>query len=635
MEILVAVKNSWLETLALMGGLAVAFGVLARLMPCNPGMTWWKKPRAVLTDFVYWFIVPLFLNLCRTALLCAGLVLLFGGRDPDLLPVRALPLWQQCLLVLLIQDFLLYWIHRGFHGRLGWKFHAVHHSPTVLDWMSTARFHPLNNLLAFVLVDVIVLLLGFPPRALFLLAPFNLAYSALVHANLNWTFGPLKYVLASPVFHRWHHTTLEEGRDRNFASTFPLFDLAFGTFHMPAGKLPEQFGAGEIDFPETFWGQLVHPFRGSTSPEGARAARLRLAVAWGGVAVLSGVMFLGARVYFNTRRALQQQAALQAQAAPAAQAVRAEAPAAALPGLTPGAPQAAPVLAVALSGDGRLFVSGSQDGKVRVWDTATHEERISFPGHTRAVRCVAASADGKLIASGSFDRTVTVWDTETRRERWTRSVGAGVLGVAISGDGRLVVSSCADGTVAVWNASSGLKKHLFPAQIGAVTSVAVTTDGRRLVVPDNRTIKALDADSGQVLFRLSDHNNLVYAVTMSADGRRIVSASMDETVKVWDAGSRRLEHTLTGHNGPVYTVAVSGDGRFVISGGADGTVRVWDAKGQLLHTLKGHTDAVTGVAVSGDGGTIVSSSRDGTLRVWDTHLSPAPRQTARSVAPIE
>ena len=35
--------------------------------------------------------------------------------------------------------------------------------------------------------------------------------SAFVHANLNWTLGPFRYVLASPVFHRWHHTALERG----------------------------------------------------------------------------------------------------------------------------------------------------------------------------------------------------------------------------------------------------------------------------------------------------------------------------------------------------------------------------------------------------------------------------------------
>lgn len=261
MDWIVNIGDFWVETLAWLLGLTVGFGILARLMPCNPGMYWWKDLRAAATDFIYWFLVPLFLRLARMALLWAGIRLLFGGRDAQLLPVRNLPVWLQCVAILLLQDVILYAMHRLFHTRLAWKFHAIHHSPTVLDWMSTARFHPINNLLAFTLADVVVLLLGFAPAALVILTPFNLIYSAMTHANLNWTFGPLRYVFASPVFHRWHHTTEQEGLNKNFASTFPFLDLLCGSFYMPPRRLPVQFGNGEPDFPDDFWGQLLHPFR--------------------------------------------------------------------------------------------------------------------------------------------------------------------------------------------------------------------------------------------------------------------------------------------------------------------------------------------------------------------------------------
>src|SRR5207302_398357 len=112
-------------------------------------------------------------GVCRTLMLVAGLLLLFGGKDPPCAPARGLAPWQQALAVLLIQDVLLYWLHRAFHSRLAWKFHAVHHSPKVLDWTSTQRFHPVNTLLEFCLADVAVLLMGFPPETLVVLVPFN------------------------------------------------------------------------------------------------------------------------------------------------------------------------------------------------------------------------------------------------------------------------------------------------------------------------------------------------------------------------------------------------------------------------------------------------------------------------------
>ena len=61
------------------------------------------------------------------------------------------------------------------------------------------------------LVSAVLLLAGITPEVLVVLVPFNVLMSAFVHANLNWTLGPFKYVISGPVFHRWHHTSLERG----------------------------------------------------------------------------------------------------------------------------------------------------------------------------------------------------------------------------------------------------------------------------------------------------------------------------------------------------------------------------------------------------------------------------------------
>src|SRR5262249_40891146 len=201
MDTLATIADRWLLTLEWLAGLSAAFGLLARLCPCNPGMYWWKDWRAAGTDLLYWFVVPLVMLVLRAMLLVAVAWAILGGGSQPVTVVTAWPFWLQVVAVLLIQDVLLYWLHRAFHTRAAWPFHAVHHSPHVLDWTALARFHPVNQLLEFALADVVVLLMGFPPTVLLFVAPFNLVYSAMVHANLNWTFGPLRYVLASPVFH--------------------------------------------------------------------------------------------------------------------------------------------------------------------------------------------------------------------------------------------------------------------------------------------------------------------------------------------------------------------------------------------------------------------------------------------------
>jgi WD40 repeat protein len=616
MDWLFAIGDFWLTMLAWLAGLSVAFGLLARFMPCNPGMYWWRNLRAAGTDFLYWFVVPLFLRVCRIVMLGLGIVLLFGGGEPGFRALRALPLWQQCLAILVIEDVLLYWLHRLFHTRLAWKFHAVHHSPQVLDWMSATRFHPVNNLLTFSLADVFVLLLGFSPSALLLLVPFNIVYSSMVHANLNWTFGPLRYVFASPVFHRWHHTTRAEGLDKNFASTFPFLDLVFGTFYMPAGVLPEEFGNGDPDFPEGFLLQLFYPFAGKEAlrPDPKpRWARGRLFAVLAVVSFLAGVGLLAGRRYFAPLPAEHQAGGEEEQAA--------------VPQPVPGPGQipvtaghSAAVLGVAISADGKRLVSGSEDGTVKVWDAVTDRELLALKGHTRAVRGVAISADGRTIVTGSWDGTVRLWDARTGQETRTLKGHTGqVLGVAVSGDGRTVVSSSVDFTARVWDARTGQAGARLDGPVGAVLGVAISGDGRTVVSATGETVKVWDAHSGQELFTLVGHADLVYSVAISADGKRIVSGSVDGAVKIWDAAGGKELHTLTGHKGAVYGVAITPDGKRVASGGEDRTVNVWDAEtGKLERTLTGHTAAVTGVGVSADGQRVVSGSRDGTLKVWDT-----------------
>lgn len=249
--------------------IALVVTVLTQLSACNPGRQWWRK-REIVTDVLYWFLIPLAARFVRIGLLVMGAAMIFDIHGTDDLiafytnghgPLSTLPLWVQIVIFVVASDFLLYWIHRGFHRPAMWKYHAIHHSSKELEWISAARFHPVNIFLGTVAVDVALLLAGISPEVMVVVGPFTIAYSALVHANLNWTFGPFKYVFASPVFHRWHHTAFDKGGDKNFAGTFPVFDWLFGTFYMPEHELPEVYGVDDKEFPDGFGAQLLYPFK--------------------------------------------------------------------------------------------------------------------------------------------------------------------------------------------------------------------------------------------------------------------------------------------------------------------------------------------------------------------------------------
>jgi WD40 repeat protein len=99
------------------------------------------------------------------------------------------------------------------------------------------------------------------------------------------------------------------------------------------------------------------------------------------------------------------------------------------------------------------------------------------------------------------------------------------------------------------------------------------------------------------------HNEWVFCVAFSPDGRRIASASDDRTIRVWDATTGQIvAGPLTGHTDSVRSVAFSPDGEGIASASEDRTIRVWDiTTGQVVaDPFTGHTDSVTPVAFPPD-----------------------------------
>lgn len=256
----------------LVGG--AGFALLERLWPAIPRH---RPLGAQRTDLAWWFFTPLVTKaLTRVSIVTAVVaVAVAAGRPLDraglsalLAPresIARLPFAVQLVAFLLVSDLAAYAMHRFFHHPPLWRFHAVHHSSTEVDWLSAVRIHPVNDALMRLAQAVPILLLGFDPALLAGWVPVLAFQSILVHANVPWDFGPLRFVVASPAFHRWHHALDDGGIGRNFAALFPFIDLAFGTFHLPAAE-PGRFGAPGADVPPGFAGQLAWPLRPAAKP---------------------------------------------------------------------------------------------------------------------------------------------------------------------------------------------------------------------------------------------------------------------------------------------------------------------------------------------------------------------------------
>jgi WD40 repeat protein/serine/threonine protein kinase len=314
---------------------------------------------------------------------------------------------------------------------------------------------------------------------------------------------------------------------------------------------------------------------------------------------------------------------------------------------------------IALSGDGRRAISGSDDHTVRIWDLNSLTGRLLVPSHDHHVSAVAMSVDGHLAVSGSWDRTVRLWDTSTGRCLQTFLGHEGIVtSVCLSADGRLVVSGGWDNTVRVWDADSGRCLSTLAGHTSMVTAVRVSGD-RGLAVsaswdktirfwslpPPDTTVRPLrlstraayraapsiqlqpselldEADAAVKERRWGDALVRVRQVQQRNDSR-----TEGRTTRLWRQLSRvcqrvelRSAAAVASMNTPEPIVAarLNSDARWVITAGRSEALHVWDLDlERCSRTLVGHTDRVWDVCLSTDDLTALSAGADRTLRLWD------------------
>ena len=242
---------------ALLGGL---FFLLERLFPEQPEQPAIREGSRL--DAVYWFFDFFVARRMVAAASAIVLIAAVAFRMPRLTLLARQPLGFQAIEALLVADFCGYWSHRLMHQiPLLWCIHRLHHSSERLDWLAAARVHPFESVWNKLISLLPLFLLGFSPGITVFFGPLVGLYPIFIHCNVRWGYGWIGYLVASPAFHRWHHSADQEALNKNFSGLLPLFDFLFGTAHFPRHGRPARYGLAGARAPVTFWKQLSWPFQ--------------------------------------------------------------------------------------------------------------------------------------------------------------------------------------------------------------------------------------------------------------------------------------------------------------------------------------------------------------------------------------
>jgi WD40 repeat protein len=250
--------------------------------------------------------------------------------------------------------------------------------------------------------------------------------------------------------------------------------------------------------------------------------------------------------------------------------------------------------------DGRTYVTVGPDEVCRINDLASGKELAVLHGH-ESLFPFALSLDGKTLASVDANKEVRLLDPVTGAVRHTLTkVNSHVVGMTFTKDGCTLVVWDADFIVTFWDTVTGKLQRRFTATESGITapfrrgkgillySAALSPDGKmmafgiQVIASKEHIIPVIETTRGKVIRRINTAEDGGYQMAFSPDSKSLAwGGPLSTIVYLGEIASGRVRQRFEGHKGQTNSLVFSADGKMLLSGSVDTTALVWDLTGRL------------------------------------------------------
>lgn len=246
-----------------------------------------------------------------------------------------------------------------------------------------------------------------------------------------------------------------------------------------------------------------------------------------------------------------------------------------------------------------LAFGSSKLGQLLVYEWQSESYILRQQGHFDSINCICYSPDGSRVITGSDDGKIKVWDNRSGFCLMTFTEHKSTItGLQFSKKGQVLFSSSLDGTVRAFDLLRYRNFRTFTAtERIQFNCLAVDPSGEVIVAgsQDQFDIFVWSVQTGQLLDNLSGHEGPISCLSFGVENSILASASWDNTIRIWNIFSRTQQVEPIEVPSDVLSLSMRPDSKEVALNTLDGHIIIFDVEdAKQVHLLDGKRDIIGG-----------------------------------------